>query len=133
MRTPRLHWTKRWIATFAIVGLVAVGVTSPVAAASRDAHVIGSLRLSPGTLVTVAVAKAGLSMSGRVVFRSATGKEINVDVGKSGRFSVNLRPGTYTAFGGGRGWFPNCHYKFGRPFTITGGHTSNVVVWCLAI
>jgi hypothetical protein len=72
-------------------------------------------------------------MSGRVVFKSATGREIVVGVGKSGEFSVNLRPGTYTAFGGGRGWFPNCQFDHGKPFTIAAGHTAKVAVWCVAI
>jgi hypothetical protein len=117
----------------ALVGLVAVGITSPIGAAQTDGHVIGSLRLSPGTDVTVAVAKAGLPMSGRVVFKNARGREIVIGVGKSGRFSINLPAGTYTAFGGGRGWFPNCHYNLGRPFAIKGGHTIKVAVWCLEI
>jgi len=103
------------------------------AAAQRDGYVLGSLRLSPGTAVTVAVAKAGLPMSGRVVFKPATGRETVVGVGKSGRFNVNLRPGTYTAFGGDRGWFPDCRHNDGKPFTIAIGQTVKVAVWCVAI
>lgn len=132
MRTAR-DGVKGWITSLVIVGLLVTGVPVSAGASPGDGHVRGSLRLSPATAVTVAVAKAGLPMSGRVVFRSATGREIVVGVGRSGRFSVNLRPGTYTAFGGDRGWFPNCHYDSGKPFTITAGHTVKVAVWCVAI
>lgn len=133
MRTARMHGAKRWIASLVVAGLLVVCVPQPAGAAQRDAHVIGSLRLSPATLVTVAVAKAGLPMSGRVVFEPTTGRGIVVGVGTSGRFSVNLRPGTYRAFGGGRGWFPNCRFNAGKSFTVAAGHTVKVAVWCVAI
>jgi hypothetical protein len=132
VRTPRLHPTRKWFASFAIVGLLVAAVALP-AGAQTDGHVTGSLRLSPGTSVTATVAKAGLPVSGRVVFKPATGREIVVGVGKSGEFNLNLRPGTYTAFGGGREWFPNCHGDQGKAFKIMAGRSFNVTVWCIAL
>jgi hypothetical protein len=100
---------------------------------TNDGHVIGSLRLSPGTAVSVAVAKAGLATSGRVVFKPEHGREIVIGVGKSGRFTINLSAGTYTAFGGPPGWFPFCLANSGKPFTIVAGHVLKVAVGCVAI
>jgi hypothetical protein len=117
----------------AIVGLLLAGITVPAGAVDGHGHVIGSLRLSPGTLVSVAVAKAGLPMPGRVVFKSESGREIVVGVGTSGKFMLNLRAGTYTAFGGGPGWFPNCLFNEGKPFRITAGRSLQVAVWCVAL
>jgi hypothetical protein len=72
-------------------------------------------------------------VSGRVVFKPASGREVVVGVGRSGEFSVNLRPGTYTAFGGGPGWFPNCHGNDGEAFKVVAGHSFKVNVWCIAL
>lgn len=72
-------------------------------------------------------------MSGRVVFKSAAGRETIVGVGKSGEFNVNLRPGTYTAFGGGPGWFPNCRGNDGKAFKIVAGRSFKVTIWCIAL
>jgi hypothetical protein len=131
--TESIHGARRWIASFAIAGLLVAGLALPAGAAKGHGHVIGSLRLSPGTAVTAAVAKAGLPISGRVVFKPEHGREIVVGVGKSGKFTLNLRAGTYTAFGGPPGWFPNCPGNAGKPFTIVAGRTIDVAVWCEAI
>jgi hypothetical protein len=120
------------MAPIAIVGLLLAGAAVPAGATQRDGRIVGSLRESPGTLVTGAVASAGPPMSGRVVFKSESGREIVVGVGKSGQFSVDVRAGTYTAFGGGRGWYPNCRGNAGKPFTVAIGRTINVAVWCIA-
>jgi hypothetical protein len=133
VRTAKLRGTKSLIASLAIVGLLLAGIAAPAGAVSGHGRINGSLRLSPGTAVTAAVAKAGLPMSGRVVFKPEHGREIVVGVSKSGTFTLNLRAGTYTAFGGGRGWFPQCQGNGGKPFTVVAGHTYKVAVWCVAM
>jgi hypothetical protein len=119
------------MASIAMVALLGAGFSTPAGAASEHGHVIGELRLSPGTVETTAVAKAGLPIAGRVVFKSATGREIIVGVGKSGEFTLNLHVGTYTAFGGSPGWFPNCRFNAGKPFAVVAGGTVKVAVWCI--
>jgi hypothetical protein len=126
---PRL---SRLIVSITAVGILVVGIITPAGAVNAEGRVNGSLRLSPGTNVTAAVAKAGLPTSGRVVFKPEHGREILVGVGKSGKFKVNLRAGTYTAFGGGSGWFPHCYFDGDKPFKIMAGQTFKVVVWCIA-
>lgn len=133
MRTDFLRTMRRWTTSLAIVGLLVTGFTPSVEAATSDGHVIGSLRMSPGTAVTVTVARAGLPMSGRVVFKPEHGREKVLRVGTSGQFNVTLREGVYTAFGGGTGWFPNCRGNAGKSFRIVAGHTLKVVVWCVAL
>jgi hypothetical protein len=128
MWTEYRRRTKRCIASLAIVGLLVAGVTLPVRAVTTDGHVNGSLRLSPGTAVSVAVAKAGLPISGRVVFKPEHGREMVIGVGKSGQFKVNLRAGTFTAFGGPPGWFSRCRANSSKPFKIVAGQTSKVLV-----
>ena len=124
---------SRLIASLAIVGILVTGFGVPVGAVSKNGHLTGSLKLSPGTEVSVAVAKAGLPIAGRVVLRSWEGRATVIGVGKSGRFSLNLRPGTYTAFGGPPGWFPECRANDGTAFKVTVGHTLRIEVWCVAM
>jgi hypothetical protein len=54
-------------------------------------------------------------------------------VGRTGQFTVELKPGIYTVFGGPAGWHNTCQVNFGKPFSLIAGQKLKVTVSCIAL
>ena len=121
---------RQVIALLALTGVLVSGSSALSGAASAYGVVTGSIRVTGGVEFNP---PPGSVTSGRVVFKEEHGRALTIGVGQSGTFSVKLKPGIYTAFGGPPGWFPNCHGNNDKPFRISTGHTKKILVAGLAL
>jgi hypothetical protein len=113
-----------------IIALLFSGLSSASGAADNKGIVTGSLRTFGGVLDAP---RTGYPTAGRVVFKPEHGTARAIKVGKTGRFTVELAPGTYTVFGGPPAWKDTCRVNFGKPFSLSAGEKVKVTVSCLAL
>jgi hypothetical protein len=113
-----------------MLGALVAGSSAVSGASPRYGVVTGSMGITGGVAMNP---PGGTATSGRVVFKNQHGRELTIGVGKSGHFSVKLKPGVYTAFGGPPGWFPTCHGNNDRPFRVSADHTIRIDVACVAL
>src|ERR1700690_4024601 len=97
MRVIRTTPVARWLATVGTIALLFTGMNSPSGAAVNKGTVTGSLRTFGGVAFAP---RSGWPTAGRVVFKPEHGTARAIKVGKTGQFTVELKPGTYTVFGG---------------------------------
>jgi hypothetical protein len=130
MRVIRTSVVGRLLATVLTVALLFSGLSSAGGAADNTGIVTGSLRTFGGVAW---VTPSGYPTAGRVVFKPEHGTARAIKVGKTGRFTVELKPGTYTVFGGPPSWKNACEVNFGKPFSLSAGQRINVTVSCNAL
>jgi hypothetical protein len=130
MRVIGTSLVRRLLVIACTVALLFSAFSSPSAAADSKGIVTGSLRTFGGV---VEATRAGYPTAGRVVFKPEHGTARAIKVGKTGRFTVELKPGTYTVFGGPPAWNNTCQVNFGKPFSLSAGEKVKVTVSCLAL
>jgi hypothetical protein len=120
------------LALVVLIGVLVTGSITIVGAASKDGVVRGSIRIEGGVEID-SPAGPGSPSSGRVVFTENRHRALTIGVGKTGTFSVKLKPGTYRAWGGPPGWYPSCRGNNNNPFKVVSGQTVTIVVACVAL
>jgi hypothetical protein len=118
------------MATAVAIAVMSSGLNSTCGAATNKGTLIGSLRIFGGVAFQP---RDGWPTAGRVEFKPATGTARAIKVGRSGQFTVELKPGTYTVFGGPPAWRNTCQGNNGKPFNLSAGQTVHVTVSCVAI
>jgi hypothetical protein len=121
---------RQWSATAAITALLFASINAPSGATVNKGTVTGNLRTFGGVAFTP---RSGWPTAGRVVFMPEHGTARAIKVGKIGKFSVELKPGTYTVFGGPPSWKNTCQANGGKPFSLAAGQRIDVTVSCLAL
>lgn len=130
METVRYSGFGRFVATVVTVALLTFGLGAPSGAAGNKGVISGTLRIYGGTLNAP---RSGSPTAGRVVFKPETGTARAIKVGKTGQFPVELRPGTYTVFGGPPTWHNECMVDGGKPFKLEANQDLKVIVSCVEI
>jgi hypothetical protein len=120
----------RLFATAAAVALLISGLSTPSGAAVDKGVVSGALRIYGATFDAP---RSGWPTAGRVVFKPKHGTARAIKVGKTGQFTVELKPGTYTVFGGPPAWDNDCVVNGGKPFKLGVGQRLKVVASCVEI
>ena len=77
--------------------------------------------------------RSGWPTVGRVEFKPKYGTARAIKVGKTGQFTVELKPGIYIVYGGSPGWHNTSQVNFGKPFSLGAGQKRKVTVSCIAL
>jgi hypothetical protein len=131
------------LATLLSAGCAAASAQAPATAAGAQApatgHLAGRLVMEGGPLGPGGKQPGERPLSGSVTFAAAGHRRVTVRVGSSGRFSVQLLPGTYRVSGaspaietssGSNGKEQELPCSQPLSATVTAGHTSTVTVTC---
>ena len=130
MRIIRISHLGRLLAAVVSTAALCSGLSSASEATGNTGTLTGSLRIFGGVATT---SRSGLPTSGRVEFQPKLGTARAIKVGKTGQFTVELKPGIYTVFGGPPAWHNTCQVNFGKAFRLGGGQRLKVTVSCIAI
>lgn len=88
----------------------------------------GTFEASGGPVPAGKTSPPVMPVSGVITFRDSGGSALNVTVGPSGTFTVNLAPGSYTVTGRARNIDPLCYSP--APLTVRAGRPAHVTVVC---
>src|ERR1035438_7276727 len=121
---------KRLLATVVTLAVLFTGISSTIGASGNRGTISGSLRIFGGPS---SAPRSGSPTAGRVEFKPEHGTARAIKVGNTGQFSVELKPGIYTVFGGPPGWRNTCKVNFGKPFSLGAGQRLKVTVSCIAL
>src|SRR5665213_2613998 len=130
MRTIRISHVGRLSAAVVTTAVLCAGLSSASGATASTGTITGSLRTFGGVATTT---RSGLPTAGRVEFKPKHGTARAIKVRKTGQFTVELKPGIYTVFGGPPAWHNTCNVDFGKPFRLGAGQRLTVTVSCNAI
>jgi hypothetical protein len=124
----RIKRISRLLAT--VITIAALSSVSSSGATGNKGTVTGNLRTFGGVAFSP---RSGWPTAGRVEFKPDQGTARAIKVGKTGRFTVELRPGSYTIFGGPPAWHNSCTVNSDRPIDVNAGQRLKVTVSCIAI
>ncbi len=123
------------LAVLLMAGCAATGGQAPV-----PGHLAGRLVMEGGPMVPGGQQPGERPISGTVTFTSAGHRQVAVQVGTSGTFSVRLPPGTYQVSGrspfietGNGSGGSEQELPCSQPLSakITAGHTATITVACV--
>jgi hypothetical protein len=121
---------RRLQALTSVAAIAAVSACAPALAHTTAGRggaagtVSGKLQIEGGPIGTNGQQPGKRPMSGTVRFTSTRHHRVTVHVGDSGRFSVQLPPGTYAACPLSAGASGQC--TRGRQVTVTARHTTKI-------